>query len=49
MRVVAKIGTSSLTDGLGVIDESIIDAVCDQLAQLRAAEMAEAGLDTRFD
>ena len=37
MRVVAKIGTSSLTDGLGVIDASIIDAVCDQLAQLRAA------------
>jgi len=37
VRVVAKIGTSSLTDGLGVIDASIIDAVCDQLAQLRAA------------
>jgi len=37
MRVVAKIGTSSLTDHLGVIDTSVIDALCDQLAQLRAA------------
>ena len=37
MRVVAKIGTSSLTDKLGVIDAAIIDAVCDQLAVLRAA------------
>ena len=36
MRVVAKIGTSSLTDQLGEIDEAIIDSVCDQLAQLRA-------------
>ena len=37
MRIVAKIGTSSLTDQLGVIDGQIIDAVCDQLAALRAA------------
>jgi len=37
MRVVAKIGTSSLTDGLGVIDERVIDGVCDQLARLRDA------------
>jgi len=35
LRVVAKIGTSSLTDGLGVIDAAVIDALCDQLAQLR--------------
>ena len=37
MRIVAKIGTSSLTDQLGVIDDEVIDAVCDQLAALRAA------------
>ena len=37
MRVVAKIGTSSITDRLGVIDEAVIDAVCDQLAALRRA------------
>ena len=37
MRVVAKIGTSSITDHLGVIDNGIIDAMCDQLAALRAA------------
>jgi glutamate 5-kinase len=35
MRVVAKIGTSSLTDQLGVIDVAVIDAMCDQLASLR--------------
>ena len=35
MRVVAKIGTSSLTDELGVIDHTIVDAVCDQIAGLR--------------
>jgi glutamate 5-kinase len=35
MRVVAKIGTSSLTDELGVIDGSVIDGLCDQLAELR--------------
>ena len=37
MRLVAKIGTSSITDALGVIDENVVDAVCDQLATLRAA------------
>lgn len=37
MRIVAKIGTSSLTDPLGVIDEAVIDALCAQLAALRAA------------
>lgn len=35
MRIVAKIGTSSLTDQLGVIDTAVIDGVCDQLAALR--------------
>jgi glutamate 5-kinase len=37
VRVVAKIGTSSLTNQLGVIDEQVIDSLCDQLAALRAA------------
>lgn len=37
MRIVAKIGTSSLTDELGVIDESVIDRVCAELAALRGA------------
>ena len=36
MRLVAKIGTSSMTDALGVIDEQVIDTLCDQLAALRA-------------
>ena len=36
MRIVAKIGTSSLTDHLGVIDAGVIDALCDQLARVRA-------------
>jgi glutamate 5-kinase len=36
VRVVAKIGTSSLTDQLGVIDSAVIDGLCEQLAQLRA-------------
>ncbi len=35
MRLVVKIGTSSLTDELGVIDESIIDQLCEQLVQVR--------------
>jgi glutamate 5-kinase len=35
VRVVAKIGTSSLTDELGVIDEDVIDSICEQLVQLR--------------
>jgi glutamate 5-kinase len=37
VRIVAKIGTSSLTDPLGVIDEAVIDTLCAQLAALRAA------------
>jgi glutamate 5-kinase len=37
VRVVAKIGTSSITDRLGVIDIAVIDVMCDQLAALRAA------------
>ena len=37
MRLVAKIGTSSITDALGVIDTSVVDTLCDQLAALRAA------------
>lgn len=37
MRVVAKIGTSSITDQLGVIDTAFIDTMCDQLAALRTA------------
>ncbi len=35
MRVVAKIGTSSITDRLGVIDAAVIDGLCEQLAHLR--------------
>ncbi|MGZ4674036.1 MAG: amino acid kinase family protein, partial [Ilumatobacteraceae bacterium] len=35
MRLVAKIGTSSITDALGVIDNGVVDMVCDQLAELR--------------
>jgi len=37
MRLVAKIGTSSITDALGVIDAAVVDNICDQLATLRAA------------
>ena len=37
MRLVAKIGTSSITDALGVIDEKVVDNICDQLAALRAS------------
>jgi glutamate 5-kinase len=37
VRVVAKIGTSSITDQMGVIDVVVIDTMCDQLAALRAA------------
>lgn len=36
MRIVAKIGTSSLTDELGVIDADVIDRISAQLAALRA-------------
>ena len=42
MRVVAKVGTSSLTDHLGVIDRAVIQAVCDQLAELRKTTMTDA-------
>ncbi len=34
--VVAKIGTSSITDSLGVIDEAAVAAFCAQVAELRA-------------
>ena len=37
MRIVAKIGTSSITDAVGVIDQAVIDELCAQLASLRAA------------
>lgn len=37
MRIVVKIGTSSLTDELGVIDEAVIDRLCDQLVAVRQA------------
>jgi glutamate 5-kinase len=37
VRLVAKIGTSSVTDALGVIDAAVIDGMCDQLSALRAA------------
>lgn len=37
MRIVAKVGTSSLTDELGVIDRSMIAALCDQIAEVRSA------------
>src|SRR3954470_4675212 len=36
MRVVAKVGTSSLTDAAGVIQRDVIASLCDQLASLRA-------------
>jgi glutamate 5-kinase len=35
VRLVAKIGTSSITDALGVIDRAVVDTLCDQLAKLR--------------
>jgi glutamate 5-kinase len=37
VRVVVKIGTSSLTDERGVIDRSVIARLCDQIAGLRHA------------
>lgn len=37
MRVVAKIGSSSLTDALGVIQRNAIATLCDEAAALRAA------------
>lgn len=36
-RVVAKIGTSSLTDERGVIDRGAIAKLCDEVAEVRAA------------
>ncbi len=36
-RVIAKVGTSSITDHLGVIDRQAIAELCDQAARLRAA------------
>lgn len=36
MRIVAKIGSSSLTDDLGVIDRGIIADICRQIARLRS-------------
>ncbi len=36
MRVVVKIGTSSLTDALGVIDRSVITRLSGEVAELRA-------------
>lgn len=35
MRVVAKIGTSSITDELGAINVSMVQSLCAQVAQLR--------------
>jgi glutamate 5-kinase len=37
VRCVVKIGTSSLTDALGVIDRAVIADLCDQVAGLRDA------------
>ena len=35
MRIVAKVGTSSLTDNSGVIQRDVIASLCDQMASLR--------------
>ena len=37
MRVVVKIGTSSLTDARGAVDDAAIDKLCDEIADLRVA------------
>jgi glutamate 5-kinase len=37
MRVVAKIGTASITDARGVIDEGALAKLCDEVAELRLA------------
>ncbi|MFZ9706662.1 MAG: glutamate 5-kinase [Ilumatobacteraceae bacterium] len=37
MRVVAKIGTSSITDASGAIDQSMVQSLCEQVASLRQA------------
>src|SRR5687767_11026563 len=36
MRVIAKVGTSSLTDAAGIIQRDVIAGLCDQLATIRA-------------
>ncbi len=36
MRVVAKIGTSSITDEAGVIDVQVVENLCEQIIELRA-------------
>ena len=36
MRVVAKVGTSSLTNATGVIQRDVIASLCDQMAELRS-------------
>src|SRR6187549_2368588 len=36
MRIVAKIGTASITDEAGVIDTAAIAKLCDEVAMLRA-------------
>ncbi|HEY4331316.1 MAG TPA: glutamate 5-kinase [Ilumatobacteraceae bacterium] len=36
MRVIAKVGTSSLTDAAGVIQDHVIGSLCDQMAAIRA-------------
>ncbi len=36
MKLVAKIGTSSITDGRGAIDVTMVESLCAQVAQLRA-------------
>ncbi|MCU1393128.1 MAG: proB [Ilumatobacteraceae bacterium] len=36
MRVIAKVGTSSLTNSAGVIQRDVIASLCDQLAALKA-------------
>lgn len=35
MRIVAKVGTSSLTNGDGVIQRDVVASLCDQMADLR--------------
>lgn len=37
MRLVVKIGTSSVTDDRGAIRQDAIATLCDQVAELRAA------------
>jgi len=37
MRIVAKIGTSSITDASGAIDQSMVQSLCEQVASLRQA------------